>query len=65
MTKEPKLAGAARIVREWPDLDAEVRAFTDTVERRLYGRAQAETPQEKAAREAVEAADDDARRDEL
>ena len=65
MTKEPKLAGAARIVREWPDLDAEVRAFTDAVERRLYGRAQAETPQEKAAREAVEAADDDARRDEL
>ena len=71
MTKEPKLAGAARIVREWPDLDAEVRAFTDAVERRLYGRAQAETPQEKAAREAVEAAaaaaanDASASRDEL
>ena len=82
MTKEPKLKGAARIVKEWPSLDAEVRAvqvdpmkpmlkapgskrlklkcdeslwnfafkfnlrrhtevraFTDEVEERLYGRA--------------------------
>ena len=54
MTKEPKLKGAARIVKEWPSLDAEVRAFTDAVEQRLYGSVQVETPQEKAAREAAE-----------
>ena len=30
---------AARIVREWPSLDREVRAFTDEVERRIYGEA--------------------------
>ena len=54
MTKEPKLLGAARIVREWPSLDREVRAFTDEVERRIYGEARAETPQERAARLAAE-----------
>ena len=56
MTKEPKLKGAARIVKEWPSLDAEVRGFTDDVEQRLYGSKQVETPQEKAAREAAERA---------
>jgi UDP-glucose:glycoprotein glucosyltransferase len=56
MTKEPKLKGAARIVKEWPALDAEVRGYTDAVEERLYGFKQVETPQEKAAREAAEAA---------
>lgn len=56
MTKEPKLKGAARIVKEWPSLDAEVRGYTDAVEERLYGFKQVETPQEKAAREAAEKA---------
>ena len=56
MTKEPKLKGAARIVKEWPALDAEVRSYTDSVEERLYGFRQVETPQEKAAREAAEKA---------
>ncbi|KAK9830935.1 hypothetical protein WJX81_007880 [Elliptochloris bilobata] len=32
LTKEPKLAGARRIVAEWPALDAEVGAFTAQVE---------------------------------
>ena len=32
LTKEPKLEGARRIVAEWPELDAEVRAFTEVVE---------------------------------
>jgi UDP-glucose:glycoprotein glucosyltransferase len=50
MTKEPKLKGAARIVAEWPALDAEVRAFTADVEKKIYGQAQAETPQERDAR---------------
>ena len=50
MTKEPKLKGAARIVAEWPALDAEVRAFTAEVEKKIYGQAQAETPQERDAR---------------
>ena len=54
MTKEPKLLGAARIVREWPSLDREARAFTDRVERRIYGEARTETPQERAARLAAE-----------
>jgi len=54
MTKEPKLLVAARIVREWPSLDREVRAFTDRVERRIYGEARTETPQERAARLAAE-----------
>ena len=31
LTKEPKLAGARRIVAEWPALDAEVIAFTAQV----------------------------------
>ena len=31
LTKEPKLAGARRIVAEWPALDAEVTAFTAQV----------------------------------
>jgi UDP-glucose:glycoprotein glucosyltransferase len=35
LTKEPKLEGARRIVREWPGLDAEVRAFTEQVEERM------------------------------
>ena len=67
MTKEPKLLGAARIVHEWPSLDKEVRAFTDSVERRIYGEARTETPQERAAREAAEkaAANGDSPRDEL
>ena len=56
MTKEPKLQAAARIVKEWPALDAEVRSYTDSVEERLYGFKQVETPQEKAAREAAEKA---------
>ena len=56
MTKEPKLLGAARIVREWPSLDREVRAFTDRVERQIYGAARTETPQERAARLAAEKA---------
>ena len=81
MTKEPKLLGAARIVREWPSLDGEVRAFTDVVERRIYGAARTETPQERGARlaaekaaarveppaaeETTERADEDVARDEL
>jgi UDP-glucose:glycoprotein glucosyltransferase len=67
MTKEPKLLGAARIVHEWPSLDKEVRAFTDSVEKRIYGEARTETPQERAAREAAEkaAANGDSPRDEL
>ena len=58
---------AARIVAEWPSLDKEVRAFTDSVERRIYGEARTETPQERAAREAAEkaAANGDSPRDEL
>ena len=32
MTKEPKLKGAARIIEEWPLLDAEVQMFTKDVE---------------------------------
>ena len=35
LTKEPKLESARRIVAEWPDLDAEVRAFTSQVEDRM------------------------------
>lgn len=31
LTKEPKLDGARRIVKEWPALDAEQRAFTQQV----------------------------------
>jgi UDP-glucose:glycoprotein glucosyltransferase len=62
MTKEPKLLGAARIVHEWPSLDKE-----DSVEKRIYGEARTETPQERAAREAAEkaAANGDSPRDEL
>ena len=31
LTKEPKLEGARRIVKEWPGYDEEVRAFTAKV----------------------------------
>ena len=58
MTKEPKLLGAARIVSEWPGLDAEVRRFTSDVEKRLYGGKQLESHQERTAREAAETAKD-------
>jgi len=40
LTKEPKLEGARRIVKEWPELDAEVRAFTEQVEKGWKVRAQ-------------------------
>ena len=31
MTKEPKLQSAVRIVKEWPDLDNEVRRLQESV----------------------------------
>lgn len=31
-TKEPKLSAARRIIKEWPDLDAEQAAFTASVD---------------------------------
>lgn len=40
MTKEPKLHSAVRIVKEWPDLDNEVR--------RLQERVAAQTPSSKS-----------------
>ena len=64
MTKEPKLLGAARIVKEWPGLDNEVRHFTADVERRLYGGKQFLSHQERVARNAAAAASGDSK-DEL
>jgi len=49
MTKEPKLQGARRIVKEWPAYDDEVRAFTARIEAILEG-------EEGAADVAAEAA---------
>ena len=63
MTKEPKPA-APRGSREWP-ISTRRFARSRTPWSDDCGRAQAETPQEKAAREAVEVADDDAPRGEL
>jgi UDP-glucose:glycoprotein glucosyltransferase len=31
MTKEPKLQGARRIIKEWPALDEEARQFTEKI----------------------------------
>ncbi|KAL3515635.1 hypothetical protein ACH5RR_022537 [Cinchona calisaya] len=43
MTKEPKLQGAKRIVKEWPDLDLEARQFTAKILGEIVD------PQEQAA----------------
>lgn len=40
-TKEPKLQAARRIIKEWPDLDAEQAAFTDSVDARFKAEAAA------------------------
>ncbi|GAB4815180.1 hypothetical protein N2152v2_002226 [Parachlorella kessleri] len=37
LTKEPKLASARRIIKEWPDLNREAQEFTKQVERVLAG----------------------------
>jgi hypothetical protein len=42
MTKEPKLQGARRIVKEWPGYDEQVMAFTAQVESILEGNVAAE-----------------------
>ena len=46
LTKEPKLQGAVRIVKEWPDLDNEVR--------RLQERVAAQKPSSKDSQESTE-----------
>ena len=46
MTKEPKLQGAVRIVKEWTDLDNEVR--------RLQERVAAQKPSSKDSQESTE-----------
>lgn len=49
LTKEPKLQGAVRIVKEWPDLDNEVR--------RLQERVAAQTPSSKVTQESTRPTD--------
>ena len=49
LTKEPKLDGARRIVKEWPALDAEQRAFTQQVGVRMPAHACASTYTDRSA----------------
>ena len=45
MTKEPKLDSAVRIVKEWPDLDNEIRNLQESVAAKMAStKSQTATP---------------------
>ena len=45
MTKEPKLESAVRIVKEWPDLDNEIRNLQESVTAKMAStKSQTATP---------------------
>lgn len=56
-TKEPKLSAARRIIKEWPDLDAEQAAFTASVDEQYKAQEEAFAAAGAAAESDIVAAD--------